>query len=356
MPSSLNSNSSFYELQHKNGFQLFWNPFFFAIFAVYKAKKFPMVPVVSVIVPNYNHAPYLQKRIDSILEQTYGDYELILLDDCSTDRSASILETYRNHPKVTGIFYNERNSGTTFAQWKKGIGLAKGKYIWLAESDDFADKEFLSTLVAQLEQHPDAVMAFSASNIIDSLDAVIPGVDWDKLKGESGTKFFTSQQLILHKLLRNNMIYNASMVIFRKDAAPEISERYLKMKFCGDWLFWVELAKRGGAIQVCSKLNNFRQHTCKVSTSASKQGLTYTEGLPIVIDMANYLNISLLRRKILAGRICKRLRQFPNLLDSTPALRQNIEQLIQGRALYPTLFIALYEADKILHFCGDPHL
>lgn len=78
------------------------------------------MPTVSVIVPNYCHAPYLEQRIESILQQTFQDFELILLDDCSTDGSREILERYRNHPKVSGIFYNERNSGSPFKQWKRG--------------------------------------------------------------------------------------------------------------------------------------------------------------------------------------------------------------------------------------------
>ena len=76
------------------------------------------MPTVSVIVPNYCHAPYLEQRIESILQQTFQDFELILLDDCSTDGSREILERYRNHPKVSGIFYNERNSGSPFKQRK----------------------------------------------------------------------------------------------------------------------------------------------------------------------------------------------------------------------------------------------
>src|SRR6478735_6868594 len=94
------------------------------------------MPTVSVIVPNYNHAAYLPARINSILQQTYTDFELILLDDCSADNSREILENFRHHPKVSHIVYNEVNSGTTFKQWNKGIGLSKGKYIWIAESDD----------------------------------------------------------------------------------------------------------------------------------------------------------------------------------------------------------------------------
>ena len=78
------------------------------------------MPRVSVIVPNYNHARFLPKRIESILNQTFQDFELILLDDCSTDDSRSILSSYASDPRVT-IEFNKVNSGSTFKQWNKGV-------------------------------------------------------------------------------------------------------------------------------------------------------------------------------------------------------------------------------------------
>ena len=71
---------------------------------------------VSVIIPNYRHARYLKERIDSVLEQTYRDFEVIILDDCSPDDSQEIIETYRSREKIAHIVYNEHNSGSTFVQ------------------------------------------------------------------------------------------------------------------------------------------------------------------------------------------------------------------------------------------------
>ena len=96
---------------------------------------------VSVIVPSYNHAQYLEDRIESILKQSYSQFEVILLDDLSSDHSAEILEI-QNHPKVSHCIINKQNSGSTFCQWNKGIHLAKGYLIWIAESDDVADSQF----------------------------------------------------------------------------------------------------------------------------------------------------------------------------------------------------------------------
>ncbi len=102
-----------------------------------------MNPSVSVIIPNYNHAPFLKERIDSVINQHYDNFEVIILDDCSKDNSREVIEQYRNHPKVKHIIYNEANSGSTFIQWHKGFRLAEGEYIWIAESDDVADLDFL---------------------------------------------------------------------------------------------------------------------------------------------------------------------------------------------------------------------
>src|SRR3984893_17231816 len=102
-------------------------------------------PKVSVIIPNYNHAAYLRQRIDTVLRQTYQDFEVILMDDCSTDDSRTIISEYSSDPRIR-IELNETNSGSTFRQWKKGIALARGEYIWIAESDDYSDERFLEQL------------------------------------------------------------------------------------------------------------------------------------------------------------------------------------------------------------------
>src|SRR6266576_4746622 len=98
----------------------------------------PNMPNVSVVVPNYNHARFLRQRIDSVLGQTYQDFEVILLDDCSTDQSRSIIGEYQNDPRVR-VELNKRNSGSTFKQWNKGVWLVRGEYVWIVESDDDAD-------------------------------------------------------------------------------------------------------------------------------------------------------------------------------------------------------------------------
>lgn len=246
--------------------------------------------MVSVIIPNYNHEKYLQHRIDSVLNQTYQDFELIILDDKSKDGSIEIIEKYRNHPKVSHIVYNEVNSGTTFKQWKKGIELAKGEYIWIAESDDYADITFLEKVMLAVETNS-SVIGFSKSYVIDEYD-IIKRERAEVLLSEScDLDYFLS-----HLLLYGNVVYNASMVVFRKDAINEsIWTELTKLTYCGDWLFWANLAMnaQGTVSEVKEFLNYFRTHSSNVSNRSEVNGLTFLEGFPISKMIAKKQRIAL---------------------------------------------------------------
>ena len=110
-------------------------------------------PLVSVIIPNYNHAKFLKERIESVLNQTYKNFEIIILDDKSTDDSVGIIKQYADNNYVKHILINEKNSGSPFRQWLKGFELAKGELIWIAESDDSCENSFLYTLVSEFRQN-----------------------------------------------------------------------------------------------------------------------------------------------------------------------------------------------------------
>lgn len=108
------------------------------------------MPKVSIIVPNYNLASYLEQRIQSILNWTYQDFELIYLDDASTDNSNVVFGKIAHDPRINAII-NQTNNGSPFKQWNKGIRQANGEYIWNAESDDFTDLTLLKTHIEILD-------------------------------------------------------------------------------------------------------------------------------------------------------------------------------------------------------------
>jgi glycosyltransferase involved in cell wall biosynthesis len=109
-------------------------------------------PKVSIILPCYNHENYLKERLDSIFNQTYQNFEVIILDDASTDGSQDLLIEYKKHVKVSHHIINTKNSGSPFLQWQKGLELAIGDYVWIAESDDSCDINFLKSNLEKIEQ------------------------------------------------------------------------------------------------------------------------------------------------------------------------------------------------------------
>lgn len=221
------------------------------------------MPEVSIIIPNYNHAEFLQQRLDSVFNQTYQDFEVILLDDASTDGSVEILKKYQEHPKVSHLILNDTNSGSPFKQWQKGIGLANGAYIWIAESDDYCELDFLECLVSKLEQNSDVVLVYSASSIIDDAGKNLGRHKWaDTLDKDRWNHTYanTGRDEIKRFLRYRNTIPNASAVIFKRNTVLQI-RLPTTMFFCGDWYLWIALLNKGDISYSSKALNYFRTHT-----------------------------------------------------------------------------------------------
>lgn len=223
-------------------------------------------PSVSVIVPNYNHEPFLVQRLESILSQKFRDFELILLDDGSTDRSIEILETYSRYPGAR-LLRNETNSGSPFPQWMRGLAESKCDLVWIAESDDFADEDFLDRLLP-LFSDPEVVLAYSASRAVDVNNVVLGSYkDSDYLKQWGDKRWnhcFTvdgNEEVVRHGLGIVNTILTASAVVFRKPCLDQkVTNSLSGMKFMGDWLFFLELARNGKIAYIPDELNSHRRH------------------------------------------------------------------------------------------------
>jgi len=230
-------------------------------------------PFVSVILPNYNHARYLDQRIQSVLNQTYQHFELIILDDKSPDNSVEVMEKYRTNSHVSHIVINEVNSGSTFVQWHKGFGLAKGDLIWIAESDDYCEPELLEKLINAYQSYPECVVAYCSSQYVDSEGILIPTIQEEKVP----VLFYKGKDFIAEKLAFGCAIWNASSALFDKKTALSLDRQYQDYKACGDRLFWMEMAEKGNIVHVNSFLNYFRQHQNKVSPKRFRDGTSLHE-------------------------------------------------------------------------------
>lgn len=230
-------------------------------------------PLVSVIVPNYNYGRYLDLRLSSIFMQTYDNYEVVILDDKSTDGSLLVIDKYRSHPKVSKIIINETNSGSPFVQWKKGILESNGEIIWIAESDDTCSPLFLEILVeAYIESN--AKMAFCRSIIIDENEEKIK--DSYQMPKINNNLVMEGKRFIEKYLCYSNEIQNASSAIFSKEAALMVDDEFMSYKGAGDWLFWINICLLGNICFVNKKLNNYRVHN-NTTLSTVKSGKEFYE-------------------------------------------------------------------------------
>ena len=233
--------------------------------------------IVTCIVPNYNHARFLPERLDSILEQTRMPDEIILLDDTSSDNSREILQKYaERYPDLISCHFNEENSGSPFAQWKKGVDLASGEFIWLAESDDVADPRFLETLVPMLDADPKVGVAYCQSHTIDEEGKNLGDMHFwtDALDTERWKSCYTNDgnEECVRYVSRRNTIPNASAVLFKKSAYDCVSSLPLSFRLAGDWLVWVSMLQKYDISYTPEKLNYYRYHGGTVRSQTSNIG------------------------------------------------------------------------------------
>lgn len=236
------------------------------------------LPLVSVVIPNYNHARYLGERIQSVLNQTYQHFELIFLDDCSTDNSREVMERYRANEHVSHIVYNDVNSGSTFKQWDKGISLAKGQLIWIAESDDRCEPTLLEKLVQQFEKNENLVMAF-CKTIAFTNDGKEQRLDPLPLLEDN---IFEGSEFISLYMSHGNPVINASSCTFKKDVVLNIDRCYETFKGAGDRLFWIEISEHGKVTVVNEWLNYMRSHANNSTKRFNHDGINQIEDKQIL--------------------------------------------------------------------------
>ncbi len=232
---------------------------------------------VSVIIPNYNYANFIIERIDSVLMQTYPIYELIILDDCSTDNSVEVINKKIEEIKEkystlkVKFIINEKNSGgCVFKQWKKGFDLATGDFIWIAEADDSAENNFVEELIKPFDD-PDVLLSYCESARIDGENNLITPKSDDLYDmchtGEWNKSYiWTGKEENINHLSVTNTILNVSSVMWRKKDYTKIFEEAGEFRVAGDWYIYYNILKEGKISWNCKPLNYYRKHGSSVCT------------------------------------------------------------------------------------------
>lgn len=234
---------------------------------------------ISVVIPNYNYERYLVQRIYSILKQTEKIHEIIILDDCSKDNSRDLIDKIEKelskYIKVSKV-YNDINSGSPFIQWEKGLKLAEGDYVWIAEADDYCEKTMLKELIKPIKKENDIVISYVDTAFINAegniiLKSIKSEIDiqktghWDKSYVNNGIDEIKKYSFL------NCTIANVSSCIIKKGDYIDKIKESRKYRQAGDWLFYVNIMANGKVAYSNKPLNYYRVHGNNVSSTMNQK-------------------------------------------------------------------------------------
>jgi glycosyltransferase involved in cell wall biosynthesis len=191
------------------------------------------MPRVSIIIPTYNSAQFIAQAVDSVLAQTYPDFEVIVVDDGSTDDTQSVLAPYSQRIR----YIHQANKGPSAAR-NKGILAAWGDYILFLDSDDLIPPNKLELQIPPLEAHPDSGLVYSA---------------WQHIN-ENGTRIWgemrpNKQGRVLKDLLRRSFYFPPGAAVIRRDCLAKVGTFDETIKGTEDTDMWLRIARAGYAFE-----------------------------------------------------------------------------------------------------------
>lgn len=232
------------------------------------------LPRVSVVVPNYNYAQYIVERLDSILNQSLPIYELIILDDASTDESVFEIKKWISNNKVEcRLIVNEKNSGSVFDQWAKGVALATGDFVWIAEADDLSASDFLDTVITPMERDSEVSISYCESRQINGQSLLLSN-DYQIYRQDICRDHWQVPYVadgddeVIKYMAVKNTIPNVSGVLFKRQAISDVFLHCLaeirSLSKAGDWLTYIKVLKGAKIAFTPRPLNFHRRHSGSV--------------------------------------------------------------------------------------------
>ncbi len=228
-------------------------------------RKLVRTPLITILVPSYNHSKFIIERIESIYNQTYKNFEVFVIDDCSQDSSVSELKKIQKLYDFK-LIVNDVNSGSPFSSWESILDMSNGEYVWICESDDVAESNFLRNAVLSFNQNPSAVLFYSHSKIIDSDGSVIGDTRkyfHDVFKSDRWDASFVSDgKYELEQFqIYGQTVPNMSSAVINFDVFKDSYTKFIKkLKLTGDWYFIAAVMTYGKVIFSNQFLSNFREH------------------------------------------------------------------------------------------------
>ncbi len=280
-------------------------------------------PNVTVYMPVLNGAKYIRKAIDSILGQSYRDFEFIIIDDGSNDDTASVIQKYRD-PRIK-LICNKRNIGTAAAS-NKAMALARGRFVVRMDCDDISLKDRLVTQVAFMEKNPEVAVCGA----------------WIKTFGGTRTimKYPTKHEEIRAQLLFDSSIANPSTIIRKNiflDNGLNFKETYKRAE---DYDLWVRASDVVRLVNLPRILVKYRIRENYRATESGKKEKVYASEVR--------------RRQV--NRLCGRECELEDLELHEQIAAQSIERTVTGYKMAESWLLNLEQCNRDTHVYEDETL
>jgi glycosyltransferase involved in cell wall biosynthesis len=267
-----------------------------------------MSPTVSICIPAYNAEAHLEELIEAVIKQSFSDWELIIVDNASTDSTAGILEKIREtHSDPRMRFFTNDKTMEMGDNFNIAVGYARGEFVKLICADDLPHTDCLSRQVDALRQHRGAIIAAGARVIINSR-----GRKLFTRRAISKTGVYHGKELIRRCIIAGtNIIGDPVSVMWRRNAIKQLGLFDPKLIYCIDMEFWLRLLSAGDLYYDTKPLASYRIH---------KNATTVGVGAKVVADFIHTAKLQIERKSI----------SLSNLQLSIAAAKAWLQCIIRG--------------------------
>ena len=215
------------------------------------------MPNVSICIPSYNCGAFIGKAIQSVLDQTYQDFEIIVIDDCSTDNSEEVVKSFKD-PRIK-FFKNEKNLGMV-PNTNKALKLASGEFVGVLHPDDYYAPKMIETTLKAFSENPEVGFIYSSYVVVDKDDKIVT-----KIKLCDCNKTFKSKEEFKKLAIKNYA--PPSAVLFRKKCYEDVGPLDEEFPYPHDWNMWLRISLKYDSARLSDYLSYYRMHRKSVSIS-----------------------------------------------------------------------------------------
>jgi glycosyltransferase involved in cell wall biosynthesis len=222
-------------------------------------------PTVSFVVPCYNLGHLLRECVESIVNQTYKNFEILIMDDCSPDNTREVCQSFKD--RRMKYIRNEKNLGH-LRNYNKGIGLSRGKYVWLISADDKLRSPYvLDKYVALMEINPKVGYAICpAFGMQGRKETSLLKYSWHGNKDQ----IFDGRWFLCKLMDYNSVVAPCGMV--RKEVYDKLGAFRLDLPYGGDWYLWCLFSLHYDVAYFAESMVNYRVHEMSVTSRLMKEG------------------------------------------------------------------------------------